>query len=127
MQSSNGKKFKRRRGKAGAQLSEERTFSLDEYAATLQDQQNTLDSTQDIRTNYSRVLGVDLGKRRTGVAVSAGGLAPRALEVGYTSVVLLEFVVRSPGLSVAFRNAISTAFYGPRSIIQVSNFECVER
>eukprot|EP00241_Pyramimonas_parkeae_P019580 CAMPEP_0114302476 /NCGR_PEP_ID=MMETSP0059-20121206/14678_1 /TAXON_ID=36894 /ORGANISM="Pyramimonas parkeae, Strain CCMP726" /LENGTH=314 /DNA_ID=CAMNT_0001425319 /DNA_START=106 /DNA_END=1050 /DNA_ORIENTATION=- len=79
--SSNGKKFKRRRGKAGAQLSEERTFSLDEYAATLQDQQNTLDSTQDIRTNYSRVLGVDLGKRRTGVAVSAGGLAPRALEV----------------------------------------------
>jgi len=30
---------------------------------------------------YRRVIGVDYGKRRTGVAVSVGGLAPRALDV----------------------------------------------
>jgi len=34
--------------------------------------------------SYVRVLGLDFGKRRTGMAVSVGGLAPRVLEVRVT-------------------------------------------
>ena len=34
-----------------------------------------------VEQDYKRVIGVDYGKRRTGVAVSVGGLAPRALDV----------------------------------------------
>eukprot|EP00959_Pyramimonas_sp_CCMP1952_P124303 2598753-Pyramimonas_sp.AAC.1 len=33
------------------------------------------------RGDYRRVMAVDYGKKRTGVAVSVGGLAPRALDV----------------------------------------------
>jgi len=47
---------------------------------------------------YRRVIGVDYGKRRTGVAVSVGGLAPRALDVSTTltvCIVCLKIAERS--------------------------------